>query len=47
MAAGATILLSGFYEQDVKIVRDAAEATGLSYIGYTTMNDWACVELRK
>ena len=47
MAAGATLLLSGFYEQDVKIVRDAAEATGLSYIGYTTMNDWACVELRK
>lgn len=47
MAAGATILLSGFYEQDVKIIRDAAEATGLSYIGYTTMNDWACVELRK
>lgn len=47
MAAGATILLSGFYKQDVKIVRDAAEATGLSYIGYTTMNDWACVELRK
>ncbi len=47
MAAGATILLSGFYEQDVKIVRDAAESTGLSYIGYTTMNDWACVELRK
>lgn len=47
MAVGATMLLSGFYEQDVKIVRDAAEATGLSYIGYTTMNDWACVELRK
>lgn len=47
MTAGATILLSGFYEQDVKIVRDAAEATGLSYMGYTTMNDWACVELRK
>lgn len=47
MVVGATMLLSGFYEQDVKIVRDAAEATGLSYIGYTTMNDWACVELRK
>lgn len=47
MAVGATMLLSGFYEQDVKIIRDAAEATGLSYIGYTTMNDWACVELRK
>ncbi|MDE5799593.1 MAG: 50S ribosomal protein L11 methyltransferase [Paramuribaculum sp.] len=45
--SGGTVLLSGFYRADVAIVREAAEACGLTYISTTDDNDWACVELVK
>lgn len=45
MASGGVILLSGFYEVDVPVVREAAEAVGLVYDDHTVLNDWACVRL--
>lgn len=47
MAPGATMLLSGFYEADIPVIVEAARPCGLTYVGHTSMNDWACVELRK
>ncbi len=47
MKPGATMLLSGFYESDIPVIREAAEQNGLQFIGHTAMNDWACVELQK
>jgi len=45
MASEGVILLSGFYEVDVPVVREAAEAVGLVYDDHTVLNDWACVRL--
>lgn len=39
---GATVIFSGFYEQDVPVVRQVAEQLGLCLSGYTTQNQWAC-----
>lgn len=43
---GATVLLSGFYEADVPVIRQAAECAGLHYEGFEVKSDgWACVKL--
>lgn len=47
MTVGGTMLLSGFYEQDVPLVVAEAEKHGLSMVGYTTRQQWACVRLVK
>lgn len=44
---GAKVFLSGFYTADVEVVRPVAEACGLSLVGVTQENDWACMELLK
>ncbi len=41
------LLLSGFYEADVPAIRAAAEELGLSWVGSSAREDWACVEFRK
>lgn len=41
------MLLSGFYVEDIAVVREAAEACGLTYVDYTEHNNWACVKLTK
>lgn len=45
LAPGATMLLSGFYVDDIPIVAKAAEATGLTPLGHTERDRWACLEL--
>lgn len=47
MVAGGVMLLSGFYVEDIAVVREAAEACGLTYVDYTEHNNWACVKLTK
>lgn len=47
MSDGATLLLSGFYEADIPVIRAAAEPLGLKYQGHTTLLDWACAEFIK
>ena len=44
---GGHMLLSGFYTADVPAIRLAAEALGLTWVGSSEREDWACVELMK
>ncbi|MGN0223544.1 MAG: 50S ribosomal protein L11 methyltransferase [Muribaculaceae bacterium] len=44
---GGTMLLSGFYEDDIPVVRAAAEAVGLQYVTFTECNRWVCLQLRQ
>lgn len=44
---GSTMLLSGFYEDDIAIVLDEARKHGLEYVGHTVLERWSCLELKK
>ena len=44
---GGTMLLSGFYEDDIPVVRAAAESVGLQYVTFTECNRWVCLQLRQ
>lgn len=44
---GGTMLLSGFYVDDVPVVESAAAAVGLESRGYTERDRWACLKLVK
>lgn len=41
---GGTLLMSGFYEHDIPMIRQKAESLGLSYVGNMVRNDWAAVK---
>lgn len=47
LAPGATMLLSGFYEEDIPVIMDAATPLGLTYTSHTTLNRWSCLKLYK
>lgn len=47
MKPGATMLLSGFYVDDIPVVSAAAEDAGISYKSFTEHDNWACMELIK
>lgn len=47
LSSNGTMLLSGFYESDIPIVIESAKACGLSYEGYMTKDNWACLKLKK
>ena len=47
LSVGGSMLLSGFYEDDIPVVQKAAEAVGLEYQSYTENNRWVCVKLGK
>lgn len=44
---GGTIFLSGFYVNDVDIVKNAAEKEGLVFDGYTEHENWACIKMHR
>lgn len=44
---GGTMLLSGFYEDDIAIVLDEARKHGLEYVGHTVLERWSCLEFKK
>jgi len=44
---GGHLLLSGFYSADIPSLRDRAESLGLTFIGQTLREDWACIEFAK
>lgn len=46
-AKGGVMLLSGFYVEDIPVVREAAERCGMKYVDYTEQKNWACVKLHK
>lgn len=47
LAPGATMLLSGFYEEDIPVIMAAAEPLGLTYKSQTVLNNWCCLKLLK
>jgi len=42
---GGTMLLSGFYVDDIHVVEEAASKVGLKTTGYTEQDNWACLHL--
>lgn len=46
MAKDATLILSGFYEDDVPMLLEKATSLGLSEIGRKTEENWCCLMLR-
>ena len=44
---GGHMLLSGFFVADIPAIRSAAEALGLTWVGSSAREDWACVAFRK
>lgn len=45
MKPGSEIYLSGFYTDDIPVIRAEAEKQGLRYTGHTEKNRWAAVKL--
>ncbi|MCM1517854.1 MAG: 50S ribosomal protein L11 methyltransferase [Pseudoflavonifractor sp.] len=47
MRQGASMLLSGFFVDDIPVITAAARTHGLSYVSHTAHDNWACVKLIK
>lgn len=47
LCSGGIMLLSGFYTDDIDIVRAAAEAVGMRYDSFTERDRWACMRLSR
>lgn len=47
LKSGGTMLLSGFYEDDIPVVSEAARKVGLETEGHTTKDRWTCLKLKK
>ena len=44
---GATAFFSGFYQEDVPLVAAAARAAGLTPLPHTSLDNWACLPVKK
>ena len=47
LKAGGTLLLSGFYKEDILLIREKAAAYGLQYIEHLERNNWVAVKFKK
>ena len=47
MNPGATLLMSGFYEEDVAAIRACAEELGLRYMEHNSRNNWVVIRFEK
>lgn len=45
LRSGGTMLLSGFYTDDIPVVADAAAAAGLKAESWTELDRWTCLKL--
>lgn len=45
MSPGASMILSGFYEDDIPVIMRTAEALGLKYADHTVMERWASLRI--
>lgn len=46
LAPGASVILSGFYEEDIPIIMQTAETLNLAYADHTTLDRWASLHLK-
>ena len=44
MAPGATLLLSGFYTEDTRLLTAKAEELGLTFVAQREDNNWTCLQ---
>ena len=44
---GGRLLMSGFYETDIPALQERASALGLTWVGQTLREEWACIEFAK
>lgn len=47
MRPGATLLMSGFYEEDVPVIKARAEELGLTYVSHQSQNNWVVIRFTK
>ena len=47
LKAGGMLLLSGFYEEDIPLIREKAEAHSLQYVENLERNKWLAVKFKK
>ena len=47
MKSGSRIFMSGFYVEDIPVIRAEAERLGLRFVGHSEKNRWAAVECGK
>lgn len=47
MASHAHIVFSGFYEEDMPLLRDRGEELGLVYVSHRIRNRWTLLEMKK
>lgn len=47
MRPGAYIYMSGFYTEDVPMLRAHAESLGLTFVDERSLDNWACIKLKK
>lgn len=47
LAPGGTLLLSGFYAEDIDLLRQEAKKQGLEMGGWQQEDDWACMRINK
>jgi ribosomal protein L11 methyltransferase len=47
LVAGGTILFSGFYEEDLVFIQEAATENGLSYQMHSAKNNWVVAKFNK
>ncbi|MDE5727320.1 MAG: 50S ribosomal protein L11 methyltransferase [Duncaniella sp.] len=45
LAPGASVVLSGFYEEDIPVILKTAEPLGLRYADHTVLDNWASLKL--
>ena len=46
LSPGATVVLSGFYEEDVDAILKVAEPLGLKYVAHQTLDRWTALQLK-
>lgn len=47
LSPGASVILSGFYEEDIPVIMQVAEVLGLAYADHSVLDRWASLHLRK
>ncbi|MFI3286813.1 MAG: 50S ribosomal protein L11 methyltransferase [Rikenellaceae bacterium] len=45
LAQGGTLLMSGFFVDDIEILREKANSLGLTYVGHSERDGWAVMHL--
>ena len=46
LSPGASVVLSGFYEEDIPVIMKTAETLGLKYADHTVLDRWASLHLK-